>query len=48
MDSSIGEIFQAIKSAGVENNTFVFFTADNGFVLIAKFSLGLLIRTSVS
>ncbi|XP_065827633.1 arylsulfatase A-like [Oscarella lobularis] len=36
MDSSIGEIFQAIKSAGVENNTFVFFTADNGPSLIRQ------------
>eukprot|EP00118_Oscarella_pearsei_P022434 m.259563 g.259563 ORF g.259563 m.259563 type:complete len:513 (+) comp40423_c1_seq7:3494-5032(+) len=30
MDWSIGKIFQSIEDAGVENNTFVFFTADNG------------------
>lgn len=30
IDWSVGEIARALKSAGVENNTFVLFTSDNG------------------
>lgn len=31
-DSTVGNIMQALRESGVHNNTFVFFTADNGFV----------------
>ncbi|XP_065181771.1 arylsulfatase A-like isoform X1 [Sycon ciliatum] len=30
MDDSVGQIFAALKASGVDDNTFVFFTADNG------------------
>jgi len=30
LDWGVGQIFDALKEAGVENDTFVFFTADNG------------------
>ncbi len=30
MDWAVGQIFQYIEEAGVKDNTFVFFTADNG------------------
>ena len=30
MDWAVGEIFQALKDASIVDNTFVFFTADNG------------------
>ncbi|XP_065827553.1 arylsulfatase A-like [Oscarella lobularis] len=30
LDWSVGQIFETIRSTGIANNTFVFFTADNG------------------
>ena len=30
MDWGVGEIFAALSDAGVDNNTLVFFTSDNG------------------
>jgi len=30
MDWAVGQIFQALKDAKIDDNTFVFFTADNG------------------
>ncbi len=30
MDHSIGKILDAVRKQGIENNTFVFFTSDNG------------------
>lgn len=32
LDWGVGEIFQALQEAKVADNTFVFFTADNGYV----------------
>ena len=32
LDWGVGEILQALKDANIEDNTFVFFTADNGYV----------------
>ena len=31
LDGSVGLIFETLKNAGVDQNTFVFFTADNGY-----------------
>ena len=30
LDWGVGQIFQALRDANVDNNTMVFFTADNG------------------
>ena len=30
LDWGVGQVMQALKDAGVDNDTFVFFTADNG------------------
>lgn len=30
LDWAVGQVMQSLKEAGVEDNTFVFFTADNG------------------
>lgn len=30
LDWGVGQIFQALKDQNVDDNTFVFFTADNG------------------
>ena len=30
MDWAVGEVIQALKNSNVEDNTFIFFTADNG------------------
>ena len=30
LDWGVGQVMQALKDAGVDDNTFVFFTADNG------------------
>ncbi len=30
LDWAVGQIFQALKDANIDDNTFVFFTADNG------------------
>jgi len=30
VDYTVGQVFRALKSAGVYNNTFVFLTSDNG------------------
>lgn len=30
LDWGVGQVMQALKAAGVDNDTFVFFTADNG------------------
>ena len=30
MDWAVGEVVQALKNSKVDNNTFIFFTADNG------------------
>ena len=30
MDDGVGQIMSALKEAGVDENTFVFFTSDNG------------------
>lgn len=30
MDWAVGEVVQALKNSNVDNNTFIFFTADNG------------------
>jgi arylsulfatase A-like enzyme len=32
LDWGVGEILQALQDANVEDNTLVFFTADNGYV----------------
>ena len=32
LDGSVGLIFETLRNAGVDSNTFVFFTADNGYV----------------
>ncbi|KAG9340023.1 hypothetical protein JZ751_022134 [Albula glossodonta] len=32
-DSTVGNIIQALEDSGVHNNTFVFFSADNGYVI---------------
>ena len=32
LDGSVGLIFETLRNAGVGSNTFVFFTADNGYV----------------
>ena len=34
LDGSVGLIFETLRNAGVDSNTFVFFTADNGYVCI--------------
>ena len=34
LDSGIGDIMQALNASGVYEDTFVFFTADNGYVCI--------------
>ncbi|XP_069764922.1 arylsulfatase A [Narcine bancroftii] len=35
-DGSVGQIMKALRDAGVENNTFVFFTSDNGPELMRR------------
>lgn len=30
LDWSVGEVFKTLESSGVADNTFVFFTSDNG------------------
>ena len=30
LDWGVGQVFQALRDAGVDQNTFVFFTSDNG------------------
>ena len=37
LDWAVGEIFTALREAGVGDNTFVFFTSDNGWVERAPF-----------
>ena len=34
MDDGVGKVMAALKEANVEDNTFVFFTSDNGYVSI--------------
>ncbi len=34
MDWAVGQIFQFIEDAGVKDNTFVFFTSDNGWAVV--------------
>lgn len=36
LDHSVGQILSLLKSLGVENNTFVFFTSDNGAALVSE------------
>lgn len=36
LDDSVGQILSLLKSLGVDNNTFVFFTSDNGAALVSK------------
>ena len=38
LDGSVGLIFETLRNAGVDSNTFVFFTADNGYVIISMFN----------
>lgn len=33
LDYSIGQILSHLRTLGIENNTFVFFTSDNGAAL---------------
>lgn len=40
MDSHIGDVMAALKNAGVDDNTLVFFTSDNGPWLIQRLSGG--------
>lgn len=35
LDWAVGEVIAALKTFGVANNTFVFFTSDNGYVYLA-------------
>lgn len=35
LDYSVGQILSLLQSLGIENNTFVFFTSDNGAALIS-------------
>ena len=32
IDWAVGQVFKALKSSKIQNNTFVFLTADNGYV----------------
>lgn len=36
LDDSIGRILQRLDDLGIANNTFVFFTSDNGAALTSK------------
>ena len=33
LDWGVGQVLEILRKAGVERNTFVFFTSDNGYVL---------------
>lgn len=35
LDYSVGQILSLLQTLGIENNTFVFFTSDNGAALIS-------------
>lgn len=35
LDYSVGKILSLIRSLGIDNNTFVFFTSDNGAALMS-------------
>lgn len=35
LDYSVGQILSLLQSLGIENNTFVFFTSDNGAALMS-------------
>lgn len=35
LDDSVGQILSSLQTLGIENNTFVFFTSDNGAALIS-------------
>ena len=39
IDWAVGEVFKALKSSKIQNNTFVFLTADNGYVYCFPFVL---------
>ena len=36
LDWAVGQIFQFIEDAGVKDNTFVFFTSDNGWAVVIR------------
>ena len=36
LDDSVGRILQKLKDLGISNNTFVFFSSDNGAALVSK------------
>ncbi|XP_078367421.1 N-acetylgalactosamine-6-sulfatase-like [Oculina patagonica] len=36
LDNSVGRILQKLKDLGISNNTFVFFSSDNGAALVSK------------
>ena len=33
MDYTVGQVFKTLKKSGLYNNTFIFFTADNGYIV---------------
>lgn len=35
LDYSVGQILSSLRSLGIDNNTFVFFTSDNGAALMS-------------
>ena len=36
LDFGVGEIVKTVEQAGVANNTFIFFSSDNGAALVSK------------
>jgi N-acetylgalactosamine-6-sulfatase len=36
LDDAVGKILLALKAAGIDNNTLVFFTSDNGAALVSR------------
>ena len=36
LDDSVGRILRKLKDLGIANNTFVFFSSDNGAALVSK------------
>ena len=36
LDDSVGKILQKLQDLGIANNTFVFFSSDNGAALVSR------------
>ena len=47
IDWAVGQVFKALKSSRIQNNTFVFLTADNGYVFPSLYSQTVCVAGSI-